>query len=172
MLPDLHFPCDRGLYPTVTINGGPQTATHEHADIGNYPGHTCFVYSAGDYDHTKSARFAMHNLRLVVDFPPYRAILLSSAGVRHSNTPLQAGETRYSIAGYMSGSLMRYAAYGGNVGHIPKDVRRGMDEALGETWSHQQARLSNFWDLEEDRQALFEREKEQARARLGSGVVT
>ncbi|KZV59107.1 hypothetical protein PENSPDRAFT_550010, partial [Peniophora sp. CONT] len=112
LLPDLRFPFERGLYPTVTINGGPQTATHEHADVGNSPGHPCFVYSAGNYDHTKSARFIMHDLRLVVDFPPYRTILVSSAGVRHSNTPLQAGETRYSIAGYMTGSLMRYAAYG------------------------------------------------------------
>ncbi|KZV64558.1 hypothetical protein PENSPDRAFT_541684, partial [Peniophora sp. CONT] len=100
------------IYPTITFNGGPQTATWEHADPGNNPGTPCLVHSAGNYDPKVSARFVFHDLLLYVDFPPNRTIALSSASVRHSNTVLRPGETRCSIALYMTGSLIRYAAYG------------------------------------------------------------
>lgn len=165
LLPHLDFPFDNSIYPTVTINGVPQTATYEHADVGNLPGLPCWVYSMGLYNPKKSARFIMHDLRLAVNFPPYRTIALSSAGVRHSNTPLQPGETRYSIAGYMSGALMRYAAYGGNVGGRSLAEREHVDAECKDSWVHQQARLSNFWDLEEDREEMYRRERARAQKR-------
>lgn len=162
LLPDLIFPSDLAVWPTVTFNGGPQTATFEHADVLNQPGVPCGVHCLGYWNAKKSARFIMHDFRLYVDFPPNRTVIISSAGVRHSNTALEEGDRRYSIAMYMSGALMRYAAFGGNVGGIPADQRARLDQELGETWVHQYARLSNFWDLEEDRRDVFERSKGRA----------
>ncbi|KZV65008.1 hypothetical protein PENSPDRAFT_564027, partial [Peniophora sp. CONT] len=107
LLPDLKFPYPNCVYPTVTFNGGPQTATYEHADTGNNPGTPCMVFVCGDYKK-EHARFVFHDLNLYVDFPPHCGVLLSSAAVRHSNTALVDGETRYSIAMYMPGALIRY----------------------------------------------------------------
>ncbi|KZV65959.1 hypothetical protein PENSPDRAFT_551855, partial [Peniophora sp. CONT] len=106
--PDLKFPFSNSTYPTVTFNGGHQTATWEHADIGNNPGTPCLVHCAGTFEATKSARFVFHDLLLFVDFPSNRSVMLSSASVRHSNTALAPGETRYSMTLYMPGALIRY----------------------------------------------------------------
>ncbi|VDC07785.1 unnamed protein product [Peniophora sp. CBMAI 1063] len=167
LLPDLKFPYPNCVYPTVTFNGGPQTATHEHADITNNPGTPCMVFACGDY-LKEHARFIFHDFGLHVDLPPNCGVLLSSASVRHSNTALAEGETRYSIAMYMPGALIRYAAYGGNVGEVSGAQRAHLDELHKETWRHQHSRLSGFWRLPQDREKV--RANEQARARAQRSV--
>ncbi|KZV74672.1 hypothetical protein PENSPDRAFT_647872 [Peniophora sp. CONT] len=164
LLPDLKFPFPNCVYPSVTFNGGPQTATYEHADTSHNPGTPSMVFACGNYkkDH---ARFIFHDFNVYVDFPPNCGILLSSAAVRHSNTALVDGETRYSIAMYMPGALIRYAAYGGNVGGIPAHQRAQLDDLHKETWTHQHARLSKLWELPADRERVRANEQARARAR-------
>ncbi|VDB91551.1 unnamed protein product [Peniophora sp. CBMAI 1063] len=163
LLPDLKFPYPNCVYPTVTFNGGPQTATQEHADVTNNPGTPCMVFACGNYIK-EHARFIFHDLGLHVDFPPNCGVLLSSASVRHSNTALAEGETRYSIAMYMPGALVRYAAYSGNVGEVSATQRARLDELYKETWRHQHSRLSGFWRLPQDREKVRANEQTRARA--------
>lgn len=63
---------------------------------------------------------------------------------------------------------MRYAAYGGNVGGLSPEQRERVDEEYKDSWTHQQARLSNFWDLEDDREEVYRRERARACKRAGT----
>lgn len=51
-------------------------------------------------------------LGLVVEFPPTTTILLASAVVSHSNTPLMPGEERCSFAQYTAGGIARWVDHG------------------------------------------------------------
>ena len=48
-------------------------------------------------------------LKLIIEFPHGWVILLPSATITHSNTPVMAGHIRISITQYCSGNLLRYA---------------------------------------------------------------
>lgn len=50
----------------------------------------------------------MWSLGVVVEFPPGCGILLPSAPVEHSNTPLAPGERRSSVAFFLSSGLARW----------------------------------------------------------------
>lgn len=52
------------------------------------------------------------DLKLVVEFPPGATILIPSATVRHSNTAIRKGETRYSFTQYAAGGLFRWVDHG------------------------------------------------------------
>lgn len=57
---------------------------------------------------------------------------------------------------------MRYAAYGGNVGALSEDERAQVEQKSQDSWGNQHARPSNFWDLEDDRKELYQREQGRA----------
>ena len=52
------------------------------------------------------------DLQLVIEFPPGSTILIPSAALHHSNTPIQKGEERYSFTQYTAGGLFRWVDHG------------------------------------------------------------
>ncbi|KAJ7697753.1 hypothetical protein B0H14DRAFT_3529203 [Mycena olivaceomarginata] len=54
----------------------------------------------GDFDPDLGGHLILWDLRLVIRFPPGSTILLPSAIIRHSNTPIQAHEHRSSFVQY------------------------------------------------------------------------
>lgn len=85
-----------------------RASTLIHADYWNVIFGMCGVYSSGPYDYKRSGHLIMWSLGIVVEFPPGCAILLPSAPVEHSNTPLAEGERRSSIAFFVSAGLARW----------------------------------------------------------------
>ncbi|KAJ7873818.1 hypothetical protein B0H14DRAFT_2569506 [Mycena olivaceomarginata] len=95
----------RSPFAAVTVNLGPASVSPPHADGANKADGMCLVGALGralccwDYD-------------LIIRFPAGCSILIPSAVVTHSNTPIQAGEERYSIIQYSAGALFRWVANG------------------------------------------------------------
>lgn len=54
---------------------------------------------------------------LVIDFPPASTILIPSALIVHSNTPVPDDKTRYSLVQYAAGGLFRWVEHG----HMTRD---------------------------------------------------
>lgn len=54
----------------------------------------------------------LEDFKIVIDFPPGWTCLIPSASVRHGNTGIQSGETRYSFTQYISGNLFRWVRHG------------------------------------------------------------
>ncbi|EDR05474.1 uncharacterized protein LACBIDRAFT_329780 [Laccaria bicolor S238N-H82] len=61
---------------------------------------------------TKGGHLVLWDLWLVIEFPARSTILVPSAAVTHSNTPIQPGERRYSFTQFTAGGLIRWVDYG------------------------------------------------------------
>lgn len=49
---------------------------------------------------------------LVIEFPPGSLVLIPSATISHSNTPVAPGDSHSSFTQYAPGGLFRYVDYG------------------------------------------------------------
>lgn len=95
-------------FPMVTFNLGPCTITLPHRDGANLAGGWCTITALGSFDCEKGGRLVLWELGLAVRFPAGSTVAIPSAIVTHSNTSIQAGETRMSMTQYFSGHLCRY----------------------------------------------------------------
>ncbi|KAK0458714.1 uncharacterized protein EV420DRAFT_1620489 [Desarmillaria tabescens] len=100
------------IFCACTFNFGPKTATFEHMDSGNLPFGWCSVTVLGRFNPKQGGHLILWDLKLVIEFPPGSTILFPSAILRHSNTPIGCGETRYSFTQYTSGGLFRWVDQG------------------------------------------------------------
>ncbi|KAK7013045.1 hypothetical protein R3P38DRAFT_2721474 [Favolaschia claudopus] len=109
--PNLKLNFTNSIFPSVTFNLGPQSASFEHIDDLNRALGWCAITNGGHFDSTRSALLYLRELNLIVDFPSAATSFIPSAVVHHGNTPLAPHETRYSITQYAAGGLFRYVNY-------------------------------------------------------------
>ncbi|KZV59754.1 hypothetical protein PENSPDRAFT_537233, partial [Peniophora sp. CONT] len=100
------------VYAACTCNLGPRTVCLDHTDHLNYPGIPCVITAFGDYNPDEGGNLFLLNFGLRIRFPPGATAILSSAGVRHGNTPVPEGQNRYSYTQYTAGGLVRWASVG------------------------------------------------------------
>ncbi|KAF7318036.1 hypothetical protein HMN09_00311100 [Mycena chlorophos] len=106
------FHPDLSVFPSVTVNLGPQTATLPHLDLLNLAWGWCFITALGWFNPTKSALLVLWDLGIAIEFPPGSSITIPSALLRHSNTTLLEGERRYSLTQFAAGGLFRFVENG------------------------------------------------------------
>ncbi|VDC02485.1 unnamed protein product [Peniophora sp. CBMAI 1063] len=143
------------VYAASTCNLGPRTVCLDHTDHLNYPGIPCVITGFGDYNPDEGGDLFLLNFGLRIRFPPGSTAILSSAGVRHGNTPVPDGQTRYSFTQYTAGGLVRWVSMGFRKAtgmNVAERVR--IDGAPGSNWEEQLARLSVYEELQVDRAAL------------------
>lgn len=102
----------RGVFAACTFNFGPCTVTLPHIDSGNLAWGWCAITALGRFNPDLGGHLVLWELGLVIRFPPGSTILIPSALVRHSNTALQDGETRYSFTQYSAGGIFRWVSNG------------------------------------------------------------
>lgn len=102
----------RSVFPCATVNFGPHTCCYPHRDSNNLPFGLCSVTALGSYDHKLGGHLVLWDLKVVIEFPPGSTILIPSATLCHSNTPIQQDETRYSFTQYAAGGLFRWVEHG------------------------------------------------------------
>lgn len=159
--PSLRFPFGGlSLYPACTFNLGPFSVCFAHTDGSNYPGMPCTVTPFGAYNAALGGHFILFDFKLFFRFPSGATVALSSAGLRHGNTALAPGDTRYGFTQYCAGSLVRYVAYGFRlVKHVHEAERERIDEDAGEGWEAQLSRFSTWSSLLVDRKRLYDAER-------------
>ncbi|KZV60518.1 hypothetical protein PENSPDRAFT_593968, partial [Peniophora sp. CONT] len=161
---DIKPPFEGSVYPAACANLGPRTCCRWHHDINNYPGIPCWILALGDFNYKLGGHLVLPQLKIYIEFPPGASFLLSSAGLKHGNTPIQAGEKRYSFTQYCPGRLLSYVAYGFKLGRDFSEAEKAaMDEAAGESWRQQLARFSTPASLPRDRRWVRRQEKKEAR---------
>ncbi|KAJ6517930.1 hypothetical protein C8R47DRAFT_959887 [Mycena vitilis] len=159
--PELQHLFSNSVYPAATWNLGPQVVTEEHEDGLNPPFGMCAITSAGKYDYRKGGHFCMKQLKAVIQYPPGSTILMLSACVTHSNTPIAKDETRYSMTQYAAGELFRWAAYGYQTTAALMATaegaarKRNIDGDPGERAAWALGLLSKADELQADRAAIF-----------------
>ncbi|PPQ82483.1 hypothetical protein CVT26_012846, partial [Gymnopilus dilepis] len=100
------FPCS--VFAAASYNFGPRTACYKHKDFANLPFGLCAVTALGNFNPRLGGHLVLWECKLVIEFPPGATILLPSAVVAHSNTPIQDNERRYSFAQYTAGGIFRW----------------------------------------------------------------
>ncbi|KAJ6471044.1 hypothetical protein C8R45DRAFT_875167, partial [Mycena sanguinolenta] len=98
----------RSPFAALTANLGPVSVSPPHTDGGNKADGFCLISALGNFDADKGGHIVLWDYNLVIRFPAGRSILIPSAVVTHSNTPIQAGEDRFSLVQYSAGSLFRW----------------------------------------------------------------
>ncbi|KAJ7118152.1 hypothetical protein C8R44DRAFT_625825 [Mycena epipterygia] len=160
-LPHLQHNFRNSIFPTVTFNCGPNTATVEHRDSKNRPDAFCGITCGGKFNPRTSALLYLKQFRLVVEFPSGSSTLIPSATVDHGNTPLQLGETRCSITQYAAGALFCSVKYGFKNGKQLLHEKGGaarkaaFDGAPGERARRGLDLLSKPEELAADRASVF-----------------
>lgn len=112
-----HYPqLKRNFYNSIfaccTFNFGPFTVCFDHTDPGNLPFGWCAITALGRFDFTRGGHLILWDLHLVIEFPPGTTVLIPSASIRHGNTSIQPGETRYSFTQYTAGGIFRWMEQG------------------------------------------------------------
>ncbi|KAJ3832118.1 hypothetical protein F5878DRAFT_548610 [Lentinula raphanica] len=107
LMPHLSFNFENSIFACCTLNFGPTTTTIEHVDHMNYCYGWCAITALGDFNFQLGGHLVLWDLKLVVELPPGWTMMIPSAFLRHSNTSLQPGETRFSLTQYTAAGLFR-----------------------------------------------------------------
>lgn len=105
-----NFP--NSVFGASTFNFGPATVTFPHTDAANLAWGWCSITALGSFNPDLGGHLVLWNMGLVIRFPPGSTILIPSALIRHSNTPIQQGEFRYSFTQYSAAGLFRWVENG------------------------------------------------------------
>ena len=102
----------KSVFCCATFNLGPHTVTKAHTDHLNLPCGWCSITALGDFDEKQGGHLVLWDLRMLIEFPAGSTILIPSAILRHSNTPVQPHERRYSLTQFSPGGVFRWVACG------------------------------------------------------------
>lgn len=108
-LPDLpeNFP-GVSVFGAAAFNLGGNVWTFKHRDFLNWPFGWCAITALGQFNPKQSARLILWELKLVIDFPHASTVLIPSAVITHSNTPIAKGDKRMSFTQYTAGPIFRW----------------------------------------------------------------
>ncbi|KAJ7301447.1 hypothetical protein DFH08DRAFT_682639, partial [Mycena albidolilacea] len=109
---NLHRTWARSPFTAVTVNLGPVSVSPPHTDLNNKADGMCLIGALGDFDPDQGGHLVCWEYNLIIRFPPGCSILIPSAVVTHSNTPIQPGEERFSLIQYSAGALFRWVDNG------------------------------------------------------------
>jgi hypothetical protein len=159
--PHLRHNFSNSIFPAATFNCGPEAVTFNHRDFLNLSHGFCGITSGGRFNSALGGHIYLRQFRLVIEFPSGASILIPSGCVDHGNTPIQEGETRYSMTQYAAGALFRWAAYGYQTAKslLSKpggaEAKRRLDGEPGARWEWALSLFSKHDELEADRAAAF-----------------
>lgn len=106
--PAFERPFQNSVYPTATINFGPNAVCFDHIDHMNWAPGWCPITALGSFDHKKGGHLVLFDIKRIIEFPSGSLILIPSALMRHGNTPIVEGESRMGFTQYAPGAIFRY----------------------------------------------------------------
>jgi len=86
--PNLRKPF-KSIFPAATYNLGSRTVCAPHLDFTNLPFELSVIIAMGDYDPKMMRHLILWECGLIVEFPPGSTVLIPSAIITHSNSPIQ-----------------------------------------------------------------------------------
>ncbi|KAI9429108.1 hypothetical protein H4582DRAFT_2090056 [Lactarius indigo] len=101
----------------------------------------CSITPLGSFNPKEGGHIILWDFGLVIEFPPGSTVLIPSALITHSNTPLQAGETRFCLIQYAAGGLFRWVengfqTQGDRLANASEEQRRAFLAKQNTRWSN------------------------------------
>ncbi|KAJ3765281.1 hypothetical protein FB446DRAFT_655499, partial [Lentinula raphanica] len=103
---------ENSVWMASGFNLGGNVWTWKHRDPLNWACGWCSITALGDFDPTRSGQLVLWELELVIDFPAGSTIMIPSACITHSNTPIVEGDCRTSFTQYSAGAIFRWVENG------------------------------------------------------------
>ena len=157
--PGLVWNFNNSIYPTATVNFGPQTVCYDHLDFANKAAGWCHITAMGPYDYKKGGHLVLFDIDKIIEFPPGSHILIPSAVMRHGNTPIQPHEKRMGFTQYAAGALFRWVDNGfrraEDVQGADKGLKQKLDAEAPTRFKHLLSLFSKLEDLADDRVQVF-----------------
>ncbi|KAF9059398.1 hypothetical protein BDP27DRAFT_1155039, partial [Rhodocollybia butyracea] len=97
-----------GVFGAAAFNFSGNIWMFKHRDFQNWPLGWCAITALGKFDPARSAQLILWELKLVIDFPHTSTILIPSAVITHSNTPVADGEAQTLFTQYTAGAIFRW----------------------------------------------------------------
>ena len=148
--------CD-SVFPAISINFTPAVSV-PHRDHANLADGLCWVLAGGSFDPKRGGHMVLHELKLLIEFPPGSSILFPSAILTHSNTAIQEGEERWSVTQFAAGGLFRWVEYGyhtiRNLGIYHRSIEEKIMADRPQLWRKRLALLSSPASLHADRDEI------------------
>ncbi|KAJ7824906.1 hypothetical protein B0H14DRAFT_2369278, partial [Mycena olivaceomarginata] len=144
--PNLHRTWAHSPFAAFTANLGPFSVSPPHVDHANKADGMCLIGALGEFDPDLGGHLVCWDYNLIIRFPPGCSILIPSAVVTHSNTPIQDGEEQFSLIQYSAGSLFRWVANGFKSDHtwLTSATAQDLEHHEGEHRSRWATALKNF----------------------------
>ncbi|KAJ3724102.1 hypothetical protein C8R42DRAFT_578248 [Lentinula raphanica] len=111
-LPQLPRNFPAGVFAAAAFNLGGKVWTFKHRDFLNWPFGWCAITALGKFEPSRSAHLILWELKLVIDFPHAATVLIPSAVVTHSNTPVNGRDIRMSFTQYTAGPIFQWVENG------------------------------------------------------------
>ncbi|RXW12596.1 hypothetical protein EST38_g13259 [Candolleomyces aberdarensis] len=144
------------VFPAAAFNFGPQVCCQPHRDSLNFACGWCGIHPLGDFDPEKGGHLVLHELKLMIEFPPMSLILIPSAVLTHSNAAIRKGETRVSFTQYCPGGLFRWRDNGfrtqSALAKASPELFEQMQAAKLKRWKEGLEMLPKWRDLEKKMQ--------------------
>ncbi|KAJ7788209.1 hypothetical protein B0H14DRAFT_3577370 [Mycena olivaceomarginata] len=103
---------NRSVFAACTFNFGLHAITVPHLDFGNLSWGWCAITALGRFNPDLGGHLVLWDLKLIIRFPPGSTILIPSAIIWHSNSPVAVHEFRASFTQYTAGGLFRWIRNG------------------------------------------------------------
>lgn len=100
------------VFAAATFNFGGNVWTFKHRDFLNWAFGWCAITALGRFDAARSAHLILWEWKLVINFPHAATVLIPSAVITHSNTPVAPGDYRTSFTQYTAGAIFRWVSNG------------------------------------------------------------
>ncbi|KAJ3831280.1 hypothetical protein F5878DRAFT_667724 [Lentinula raphanica] len=100
------------VFTAAAFNLGGKVRTFKHRNSLNWAFGWCAITALGEFDPARSGQLILWELKLVLDFPAAATVLIPSAVITHSNTPIADGDTRMSFTQYTAGPIFRWVENG------------------------------------------------------------
>ncbi|PPQ82243.1 hypothetical protein CVT24_012927 [Panaeolus cyanescens] len=103
-MPLLKWTFWRSVFLCATFNFGPNVTCVPHRDFLNLPFGWCAIIALGNYDYVLGGHLVLHDLRLVIEFPPPVPSFFKLFPLRFSpmeTRPFKSGIFRYVENGFM-----------------------------------------------------------------------
>ncbi|KAK7439175.1 hypothetical protein VKT23_017665 [Stygiomarasmius scandens] len=130
-----------GAFLACHVNLGPHTCPVAHTDWKNHANSMCPTTAIGNFDPDKGGEMVLHDLKLIIRFPPASSMAFMSANIGHEIIPIQPNEKRFSIAQFSASGLWRWV-HNGFMSDIDFLAQASLEEQ--QTWRH--FRDHELWD--------------------------
>lgn len=128
-----------GIHLNVPSKENKSATCFDHGDCQDFIFSHTAIINGGNFDYRRGGHLVLHDIKVILEFPPGVIIAFPGSMIRHSNVPVAAHEDRVSLSCYNAGGVVRFFDNGMELlkgKKIVCDARWTKLKREGDKWVH------------------------------------